>query len=205
MASVIDTKSGLPVLEVGPGTGVITKAILARGVKPRKSLCGRIFARFRRAICRRNLSRRQRHRGRCLRSRRHARRQARHWSSTASSRACRCSTFRSRAASPISRACSTASRTAGRSCSSPTARSRRSARPRRLYGRAFPFHPPQHPADAALDLPARRRLREFDGSWRLHAADQEEASRLCARRCMVPHIDLATASPIAAGKGWPCL
>lgn len=34
MASVIDTGSDLPVLEVGPGTGVITKAILARGVKP---------------------------------------------------------------------------------------------------------------------------------------------------------------------------
>jgi phosphatidylethanolamine/phosphatidyl-N-methylethanolamine N-methyltransferase len=34
MASVIDTGSGLPVLELGPGTGVITKAILARGVKP---------------------------------------------------------------------------------------------------------------------------------------------------------------------------
>lgn len=34
MASVIDLDSGLPVLEVGPGTGVITKAILARGVKP---------------------------------------------------------------------------------------------------------------------------------------------------------------------------
>ena len=34
MASVIDVKSGLPVLEVGPGTGVITKAILRRGVKP---------------------------------------------------------------------------------------------------------------------------------------------------------------------------
>lgn len=34
MASVIDMRSGLPVLEVGPGTGVITKAILRRGVKP---------------------------------------------------------------------------------------------------------------------------------------------------------------------------
>ena len=35
MASVVDTvPSGLPVLELGPGTGVITKAILARGVKP---------------------------------------------------------------------------------------------------------------------------------------------------------------------------
>lgn len=34
MASVIDPHSGLPVLELGPGTGVITKAILARGVRP---------------------------------------------------------------------------------------------------------------------------------------------------------------------------
>lgn len=34
MASVIETGSGLPVLELGPGTGVITRAILARGVAP---------------------------------------------------------------------------------------------------------------------------------------------------------------------------
>ncbi|KAB2700828.1 phospholipid N-methyltransferase PmtA [Brucella haematophila] len=34
MASVIDIHSGLPVLELGPGTGVITKAILKHGVKP---------------------------------------------------------------------------------------------------------------------------------------------------------------------------
>jgi phosphatidylethanolamine/phosphatidyl-N-methylethanolamine N-methyltransferase len=34
MASVIDIDSGLPVLELGPGTGVITRAIVARGVKP---------------------------------------------------------------------------------------------------------------------------------------------------------------------------
>ena len=34
MAGVIDTGSGLPVLEVGAGTGVITKAILAHGVAP---------------------------------------------------------------------------------------------------------------------------------------------------------------------------
>lgn len=34
MASIVDTKSGLPVLEVGPGTGVVTRAILAHGVKP---------------------------------------------------------------------------------------------------------------------------------------------------------------------------
>ncbi|MGH6762142.1 MAG: phospholipid N-methyltransferase PmtA [Phyllobacterium sp.] len=33
MASVADPESGLPVLELGPGTGVITKAILQRGVK----------------------------------------------------------------------------------------------------------------------------------------------------------------------------
>lgn len=34
MASVVDPLSGLPVLELGPGTGVITKAILEAGVKP---------------------------------------------------------------------------------------------------------------------------------------------------------------------------
>ncbi|MBN9071974.1 MAG: methyltransferase domain-containing protein, partial [Rhizobiales bacterium] len=34
MASVIDPSSGLPVLELGPGSGVITRAILARGVRP---------------------------------------------------------------------------------------------------------------------------------------------------------------------------
>ena len=34
MASVINPDSGLPVLELGPGTGVITRAILARGIRP---------------------------------------------------------------------------------------------------------------------------------------------------------------------------
>lgn len=34
MASIINIHSGLPVLELGPGTGVITKAILAQGIKP---------------------------------------------------------------------------------------------------------------------------------------------------------------------------
>src|SRR4051794_25534222 len=34
MASIVNPKSGLPVLEVGPGTGVITRAILALGVRP---------------------------------------------------------------------------------------------------------------------------------------------------------------------------
>ena len=34
MVSVVNPNSGLPVLEVGPGTGVITRAILAKGVKP---------------------------------------------------------------------------------------------------------------------------------------------------------------------------
>ncbi|MGJ8569183.1 MAG: phospholipid N-methyltransferase PmtA [Hoeflea sp.] len=32
MASVVNPVSGLPVLELGPGTGVITRAILARGI-----------------------------------------------------------------------------------------------------------------------------------------------------------------------------
>lgn len=36
MASVIDLASGLPVLEVGPGTGVVTRAILNRGLDPAK-------------------------------------------------------------------------------------------------------------------------------------------------------------------------
>ncbi|WP_428427128.1 phospholipid N-methyltransferase PmtA [Pararhizobium sp.] len=34
MASVVNPHSGLPVLELGPGTGVITKAILQKGVQP---------------------------------------------------------------------------------------------------------------------------------------------------------------------------
>ncbi|TIT33205.1 MAG: methyltransferase domain-containing protein, partial [Mesorhizobium sp.] len=34
MASIINPESGLPVLELGAGTGVITKAILERGIKP---------------------------------------------------------------------------------------------------------------------------------------------------------------------------
>ena len=34
MASVINPQSGLPVLELGPGTGPITRAILERGIAP---------------------------------------------------------------------------------------------------------------------------------------------------------------------------
>ncbi len=34
MASIVDLSSGLPVLELGPGTGVITHAILERGLAP---------------------------------------------------------------------------------------------------------------------------------------------------------------------------
>ncbi|MCP8897231.1 methyltransferase domain-containing protein [Shinella daejeonensis] len=36
MASVVTPRSSLPVLELGPGTGVITKAILATGLEPDK-------------------------------------------------------------------------------------------------------------------------------------------------------------------------
>lgn len=36
MASIINPASSLPVLELGPGTGVITKAILATGIAPEK-------------------------------------------------------------------------------------------------------------------------------------------------------------------------
>ncbi len=34
MASVVNLRSGMPILELGAGTGVITKAILERGIKP---------------------------------------------------------------------------------------------------------------------------------------------------------------------------
>lgn len=36
MAEVVNPQSGLPVLELGPGTGVITKAILRRGIDPKQ-------------------------------------------------------------------------------------------------------------------------------------------------------------------------
>lgn len=36
MAGVIEVNSGLPVLEIGPGTGTITRAILARGIAPER-------------------------------------------------------------------------------------------------------------------------------------------------------------------------
>lgn len=36
MASVVNPASGLPVLETGPGTGVITRAILSRGIPPER-------------------------------------------------------------------------------------------------------------------------------------------------------------------------
>ncbi len=39
MASVVNPHSGLPVLELGPGTGVITRAILNRGVTPDNLFC----------------------------------------------------------------------------------------------------------------------------------------------------------------------
>lgn len=39
MASVVDPASGLRILELGPGTGVITKAILARGIAPERLVC----------------------------------------------------------------------------------------------------------------------------------------------------------------------
>lgn len=54
MASVVRCNSGLPVLELGPGTGIITKAILARGVQPcdlisveySPEFCGHLRAQF---------------------------------------------------------------------------------------------------------------------------------------------------------------
>lgn len=39
MAAIVRPEAELPVLELGPGTGVITKAILARGLAPEKLVC----------------------------------------------------------------------------------------------------------------------------------------------------------------------
>lgn len=36
MASVVNPRSGMPILELGAGTGVITKAILERGIEPHR-------------------------------------------------------------------------------------------------------------------------------------------------------------------------
>lgn len=36
MAAEVDPRNDLPVLELGPGTGVVTRALLERGVKPEK-------------------------------------------------------------------------------------------------------------------------------------------------------------------------
>ncbi len=46
MASVVNPASGRPVLELGPGTGAITKAILDRGIRPRDLYCVEYSADF---------------------------------------------------------------------------------------------------------------------------------------------------------------
>lgn len=54
MASIINIGSGLPVLEIGPGTGTITKAILETGLMPdklstveySKEFCNKLRAKF---------------------------------------------------------------------------------------------------------------------------------------------------------------
>lgn len=50
MASIIRPDSGLPVLELGPGTGVITKAILARGISSDKLVSVEYSADFHRHL-----------------------------------------------------------------------------------------------------------------------------------------------------------
>ncbi|EDQ35331.2 Phospholipid N-methyltransferase [Hoeflea phototrophica DFL-43] len=46
MASLVEPASGLPVLELGPGTGVITRAILDRGVEPSNLMSVEFCAEF---------------------------------------------------------------------------------------------------------------------------------------------------------------
>ena len=50
MAAQIDLSSGLPVLELGPGTGAITRAILERGLPPERLYCVEYDPRFCRAL-----------------------------------------------------------------------------------------------------------------------------------------------------------
>lgn len=53
MASVIDVSSGLPVLELGAGTGVITKAILETGISPEQLVSVEYSKAFHEALGRR--------------------------------------------------------------------------------------------------------------------------------------------------------
>ena len=95
MASIIDTTSGLPVLEVGPGTGVITRAILGRGVKPQNLYAVEYSHDFVRHL-RRSYPGVNVIEGDAFDLDDDAWRRCAAWSSTASSPACRCSTFRCR-------------------------------------------------------------------------------------------------------------
>lgn len=50
MADQIDLSSGLPVLELGPGTGVITKAILNHGIQAKELYCVEYSVEFTRRL-----------------------------------------------------------------------------------------------------------------------------------------------------------
>ena len=56
MASHVDPKDDLPVIELGPGTGVVTKALIERGVAPARIIAIEYSPEFCRLI-RRALSR----------------------------------------------------------------------------------------------------------------------------------------------------
>ena len=150
------SQSGLPVLEVGPGTGVITRAILARGVKPENLYAVEYSPRFRPPSAAASFRASTSSRATPSIST-DAWRPARRRCSIASSRACRCSTF------PCARARRLSRQPARPHSGGPSGRPAHlwpeiadTARARRLHGRAFRLHHPQHPADPALDLSARR-------------------------------------------------
>ena len=65
------------------------------------------------------------------------------------------------------------------------------ARPGRLHGRAFRFHHPQHPADAAVDLPARHAELSFG---------QALSRAVCRRLLIRRHLTCSGASPIPGGQ-----
>ena len=154
MASVVDTTSGLPVLEIGPGTGVITRAILARGVPPEKLYTVEYSADFVRHL-RRNFPRVNVIEG-----------DAFDLDATLGKGAPKC--FDSVVSGvpllnfPVPQPCRLYRRPARPHSQGPADRPAYlraevagAARPRQLHGPAFRFRHPQHPADAALGLRAR--------------------------------------------------
>src|SRR3569623_1603124 len=127
MASIVNPRSGLPVLEVAPGTGVLTRAILAEGVKPENLYAVEYSTDF------------VRHLRRLYPGVNVIEGDAFNLDATLGGPRDRATDLWSPIADP--------------------------GRTRRLHGRAFRLHLPQHSADAALDLPAQGALEHDPEKW----------------------------------------